>query len=60
MKALSNIKAHVDSIDTSCLYLEQTIYKNLNEIATRVHSQYRFLEQSIMFDFNPHTYQIHM
>lgn len=60
MKALSNIKAHVDNIQSNCLYLEQTIYKNLNEIAARVHSQYRFLEQSIMFDFNPHTYQIHM
>lgn len=44
MKALSNIKAHIDSIQSNCLYLEQTIYKNLNEIAARVHSQYRFLE----------------
>jgi len=60
MKALSNIKAHIDSIQSNCLYLEQSIYQNLNEIAARVHSQYRFLEQSIMFDFNPHTYQIYM
>lgn len=60
MHALSNIKQHIDQIQDNRIYVEQSIYQNLNEIAAQVHSQYRFMEQSIMFDFNPHTYQIYM
>jgi len=60
MIALGNIKRHVDRIQSNTLYIEQSIYQNLNEIAAKIHDQYRFTEQSVMFDFNPHTYQIHM
>lgn len=60
MFALSNIKKHIDLIHDNKIYVEQSIYQNLNEIAARVHQQYRLMEQSVMFDFNPHTYQIHM
>jgi extradiol dioxygenase family protein len=60
MIALGNIKRHVDLIQSNTLYIEQSIYQNLNEIAAKIHDQYRFTEQSVMFDFNPHTYQIHM
>jgi len=57
---LEYIKNHVNRIDSNTLYLEQSIYINLNEIAARIHNQYRFTEQSVMFDFNPHTFQVHM
>ena len=60
MIALQNVKTHIDRIDSTNLYIEQSIYQNLNEIAAKIHGQYRFTEQSVMFDFNPHTYQIHM
>ncbi len=53
---MQNVKKHIDLIQSSRLYLEQSLYQNLNEIAARIHNQYRFTEQSIMFDFNPHTY----
>lgn len=54
------MKHHIDKIDSNVLYIEQSIYQNLNDIAAKIHNQYRFTEQSVMFDFNPHTYQIHM
>jgi len=60
MTALVAIKRHVEAIDSPRVYIEQSLYQNLNEIAAKVHSQYRFMEQSVMFDFNPHTYQVHM
>ena len=60
MIALAKVKQHIDRVESPTLYLEQSIYQNLNEIAAKIHSQYRFTEQSVMFDFNPHTYQIHM
>jgi len=60
MNALQKIKDHIDLITDASLFIEQSIYQNLNEIAAKIHTQYRFMEQSVMFDFNPHTYQIHM
>jgi hypothetical protein len=56
MNALSNIRQHIEKINSPSLYIEQSIYQNLNEIAAKIHTQYRFMEQSIMFDFNPHTF----
>jgi hypothetical protein len=60
MVALEKIKNHIDMINSPILYMEQSIYQNLNEIAAKIHNQYRFMEQSVMFDFNPHSYQVHM
>ena len=38
MIALQNIKTHIDRIDSNAIYIEQSIYQNLNEIAAKIHS----------------------
>ena len=44
MGALQRIKNHIDRIDSNVLYLEQSVYMNLNEICAKIHNQYRFTE----------------
>ena len=53
MRALEKIRQHVDKIESPILFIEQSVYQNLNEIAAKIHKQYRFTEQSVKFDFNP-------
>ena len=60
MIALQNIHRHVAQVNSNKLYLEQSIYTNLDDIAARLHRQYHFIEQSLLFDFNPHNYGVHM
>jgi hypothetical protein len=42
------------------IYLEQSIYENINSVVNQSHQSFRFKEQSVMFDFNPVTYGIFM
>jgi hypothetical protein len=51
-RALTNIKNHVNKIKSCDIYIEQTIYQNINKIVSESHSAFRFKEQAIMFDFN--------
>lgn len=44
MYALQNIKSHIDLVTDNHLYIEQSVYQNLNEIAAKIHQQYRFME----------------
>ena len=37
MIALQNIKRHIDKIKSPEIFIEQTLYNNLNELASRVH-----------------------
>lgn len=60
MAALHKIAAHARRINSSVLYLEQTIYNNIVNVVAQAHSNFRFKEQKIMFDFNPTTFGIHM
>ena len=38
MRALQYMKHHIDRIDSSILYIEQSIYQNLNDIAAKIHN----------------------
>jgi hypothetical protein len=58
--ALEKINAHVNSINSPCIYIEQTLYNNINEVITGALSGFRFREQAVMFDFNPTTFNVHM
>ena len=60
INALTYIHRHINSIQSNRLYIEQSIYSSLDEIAAKVHRQFRFIEQSLLFDFNPHNYGVHM
>lgn len=37
MYALQSIKDHIDLINDNNLYIEQSVYQNLNEIAAKIH-----------------------
>lgn len=58
--ALTNIRNHVAKIQSNELYLEQTIYQNINHVISGAHQAFRFREQTIMFDFNPSSFGVHM
>lgn len=60
INALVNIQKHVSLIDSTKLYLEQSIYQNLDDIAAKIHSKNRFIEQSLLFDFSAHNFGVHM
>ena len=60
MKALANIAKHAKRINSSTLYLEQSIYNNIEEVVNQAHVNFRFKEQAILFDFNPEKFTIHM
>lgn len=60
LQALANIKRHVMKITSHEVYLEQSIYENINSVVNQSHQSFRFKEQSVMFDFNPVTYGIFM
>jgi len=38
MIALQKMKLHIDRVDSNTLYIEQSIYQNLNDIAARIHN----------------------
>lgn len=38
LRALERIKNHIDRIEAPVLYIEQSIYQNLNEIAAKIHN----------------------
>lgn len=48
------------AINSPTIYIEQTLYNNINDVITGALSGFRFREQAIMFDFNPTTFQVHM
>jgi hypothetical protein len=58
MLALQRISKHVNKINTNVIYLDQTLYNYLPQIAQHVHSQLQFEEQTIAFDF--FSEQVHM
>lgn len=60
MQALSNIGKHVAQINSNEIYIEQTLYNNINAVVSVAHNGFRFEEQQIMFDFNPTTFGIYM
>ena len=60
LQALLKIAKHVNLINSNEIYLEQTIYCNINAVVSQSHAAFRFKEQSIMFDFNPTNFGIHM
>jgi len=60
MLALHKIKAHAMAIDSADIFIEQTIYQNFEQVVGTAAHGFRFEEQSIMFDFNPTTFGIHM
>jgi hypothetical protein len=49
---LERIKNHVIQISSRVLYVEQSIYHNLKQIAKMIETQLRFEEQTLDFDFN--------
>jgi len=53
MIALTNIKHHVQKINSNEIYLEQTVYQNINSVISEAHRAFRFREQTVMFDFDP-------
>ena len=60
MKAFSNIRAQLLNIDSQEIYIEQSMYQEFEHIVATAAHGFRFAEQSIMFDFNPTTFGIHM
>ena len=58
--ALCKIRRHAMQIDTPTIYIEQTLYNNINDVITGALSGFRFREQAVMFDFNPTTFNVHM
>ena len=58
--AMCKIRRHAMAINTPTIYIEQTLYNNINDVITGALSGFRFREQAIMFDFNPTTFQVHM
>jgi len=55
-----HIKRHIDQIQSPDIYLEQTIYNQINDVITAARLGFRFREQEIMIDFSPITFGIHM
>lgn len=49
---LETIKNHIIQISSRVLYVEQSIYNNLKQIAKMIETQLRFEEQTLDFDFN--------
>eukprot|EP00347_Sterkiella_histriomuscorum_P006457 403352701 len=58
MVALTNIKRHIDKIKSPEIYIEQSLYSNIDQIVTLIHTQMKFEEQNINFDFNYSNHQI--
>ena len=58
--ALTKIRQHAMAITSPTIYIEQTLYNNINEVITGALSGFRFREQAVMFDFNPTTFSVHM
>lgn len=58
MQALANINKHVKRINAPDIYIEQTIYQNINKVVSEAHQGFRFAEQAVMFDFNPSTFGV--
>jgi len=58
--ALCKIRQHVAMIQSPTIYIEQTLYNNVNEVITGALSGFRFREQAVMFDFNPTKFEVHM
>lgn len=58
--ALTKIRRHAMLIDSPTIYIEQTLYNNINDVITGALTGFRFREQAVMFDFNPTTFEIHM
>jgi len=58
--ALMNIKRHISQINSSDIYIEETIYENINDVVAAARQGFRFREQEIMIDFNPVTFGICM
>ena len=40
--ALKNIKSHLDKINSKTLYLEQTIYQNINYVVQEANTKLKF------------------
>jgi hypothetical protein len=53
MVALANIKRHIQKINSNEIYLDQTVYQNINSVIGEAHRAFRFKEQTVMFDFEP-------
>ena len=47
-------------INSPTIYLEQTLYNNINDVITGALSGFRFREQAVMFDFDSTTFNVHM
>jgi hypothetical protein len=60
IKAFTSIRAHAMQIDSPELYIEQTLYQQIEHVVSTAAMGFRFVEQSIMFDFNPTSFGIHM
>ena len=60
MKSLYNIADFAKKINSSTLYLEQSIYNHIDEVVSQAHANFRFREQAILFDFHPKDFSIHM
>ena len=52
MQSLLNIKKHVYQIKNKEIYIEQTLYNNIEKVVSTAAHGFRFVEQSILFDFN--------
>jgi hypothetical protein len=42
--ALANIKKHIEKINSNEIYLEQTVYQNINSVIGQAHQAFRFKE----------------
>ena len=56
MTALTLIKRHIDKITKPEVYIEESLYTHIHALAKAIHSQMRFEEQNLVFDFNTLSY----
>ncbi|CDW83920.1 leucine-rich repeat and iq domain-containing protein 3 [Stylonychia lemnae] len=51
LEALTSIHQFIKTINHPCIYMEESIYLSIEKILARATHQFRFMDQSINFDF---------
>ncbi|CDW82611.1 leucine-rich repeat and iq domain-containing protein 3 [Stylonychia lemnae] len=58
MVALTNLKRHIDKIQSLEIFIEQSLYVNIEQIVSTIQQQQKFEEQNFSFDFSMLNHQI--
>lgn len=58
MYALTLIKRHLDRIKSHEIFIEQSLYVNIQAIVNAISDQLKFEEQRVVFDFVQNTVQM--